>query len=108
MTLLKDLLISQVMAVAYDASRIAILKDYADHIWSVESDAYVILEHLTENNEEKELSDYGMLLWGNLNYNYNEATMGYHDNNKSDFGSISYKQRSWNDPHLSRLYGKSR
>lgn len=84
----------------YDASRIAILKRMADVIWSVNSDAYVILEHLTANTEEEVLSDYGMMLWGNMNHNYNEATMGYHDSGKSNFSGISYKSRGWNDPHL--------
>jgi hypothetical protein len=85
---------------AYDAARIAILKRMADQIWAADPDAYVILEHLADNAEEKALSDYGMMLWGNINYNYNEATMGYHDNNKSDFSWISYKKRGWSDPHL--------
>lgn len=85
---------------AYDAARIAILKRMADQIWAADPDAYVILEHLADNAEEKALSDYGMMLWGNINYNYNEAAMGYHDNGKSDFSWISYKKRGWNDPHL--------
>ncbi len=85
---------------AYDAARIVILKRMADEIWSVNPQAYVILEHFADNNEEKELSNYGMMLWGNTNYNYNEATMGYHDGGKSDFSWISYKKRGWNDPHV--------
>ncbi|MEN8201705.1 MAG: alpha-amylase family glycosyl hydrolase [Bacteroidota bacterium] len=85
---------------AYDASRIAILKRMADVIWSINPGTYVILEHLADNSEEKELAESGMLLWGNMNHNYNEATMGYHENNKSDFSGISYLQRQWNDPHL--------
>ena len=85
---------------AYDASRISILKRMADFIWSVNKNAYVILEHLAENSEETVLSNYGMMLWGNMNYNYNEATMGFNDSNKSDFSGISYKKRGWNDPHL--------
>lgn len=85
---------------AYDADRIAILKRMADHIWATDQDAYVILEHLADNAEEKVLSDYGMMLWGNINYNYNEATMGYHENGKSDFSWISYKKRGWSNPHL--------
>lgn len=85
---------------AYDASRISILKRMADAIWSVKSETYVILEHLADNSEERVLSDYGMLLWGNMNHAYNEATMGYHDNQKSDFSGISYKSRGWKDPHL--------
>ncbi len=85
---------------AYDADRISILKRMADRIWEADPDAYVILEHLADNAEEKVLSDYGMMLWGNINYNYNEATMGYHDDGKSDFSWISYKKRGWNHPHL--------
>lgn len=83
---------------AYDASRIAILKRMADHIWSVKPDAFVILEHFCFNSEEKELAEYGMMLWGNLNYAYNEATMGWISN--SNFSYISYKHRDWALPHL--------
>ena len=84
----------------YDQSRIDILERMADQIWNVDPDAYVILEHFADNSEEKVLSAYGMMLWGNLNYNYNEATMGYHDSGKSDFSWISYKTRGWSDPHV--------
>jgi glycosidase len=83
---------------AYDASRIAVLKRMADAIWAVNSDAYVILEHLTDNAEEFNLSNHGMMLWGNLNTAYSEATMGYMDN--SDFSMISYKERFWTEPLL--------
>lgn len=80
---------------AYDASRIAILKDYADFMWSVEDGAYVILEHLGANDEEKELAEYGMMLWGNLNHDYNEASMGY----SSNLSWADYQNRSWSVPH---------
>ncbi len=84
----------------YDQSRINILNDYADAAWSVNPDAYFILEHFADNSEEKVLSNNGMMPWGNLNYNYNEATMGYNENNKSNFSGISYQNRGWDDPHL--------
>ncbi len=84
----------------YDQSRINILKRMADKLWETDSSAYVILEHFAENSEEKVLSDYGMMLWGNLNYNYNEATMGYHTSGKSDFSPISYIKRGWSKPGL--------
>ena len=83
---------------AYDADRIRLLKRMADQQRVVDDSSYVILEHLAVNQEEQELSDYGMLLWGNYNYNYNEATMGYPDD--SDFSGMLYTQRNWNDPHL--------
>lgn len=88
------------LASSYDASRIAILKRMADQIWNVDSTVYVILEHFCDNSEEKELSNYGMMLWGNSNYNYNEATMGYHDSGKSDFSWGFYGTRGWTNPHL--------
>ncbi len=81
---------------AYDQSRINILERMANKIWQVDSTAYVILEHFAVNTEETVLANYGMMLWDNENYNYNEATMGY----VSNFSGISYKSRSWNSPNL--------
>jgi glycosidase len=83
---------------AYDASRIAILKRIYDKIRLVSSGALMICEHFASNIEEKELSDYGMFIWGNSNYNYSEAAMGYLNN--SDFSWVSSKTRGWNNPHL--------
>jgi len=84
----------------YDQSRIDILKRYADSAWSVNPNTYFILEHFADNSEEKELSNNGMMVWGNSNYNYNEATMGWHSGNQSNFSWISYQQRGWDDPHV--------
>jgi len=84
----------------YDADRIALLKRMADKIWEEKPDAAVIFEHLSENSEEKELANYGILLWGNINHNYNEGTMGYNDDGKSDFSWISYQKRGWNQPNV--------
>jgi 1,4-alpha-glucan branching enzyme len=89
---------------AYDASRIAILKRMADKIWTHSPDAYVILEHLSVNYEEKELAEYraaegkGMMLWGNLNYAYGQNAMGY--GSGSDISGIYYANRNWSVPHL--------
>jgi glycosidase len=85
---------------AYDPSRIAILRRMANEIWSFNEDAYVILEHLAGLQEEYELSLNGMLLWGNQNYRYGEAAMGYHDLDKSDFSGISYLEKGWTQPAL--------
>jgi glycosidase len=81
---------------SYDPSRIAILERMASQIWKVKPDAYVILEHFGPNNEEHELANYGMMLWGNNNYNYAEAAMGY----ASDLTSVSYLGRDWSVPNL--------
>jgi 1,4-alpha-glucan branching enzyme len=84
----------------YDLSRINLLKRMADKIWEVDSTAYIILEHFADNSEEIVLANYGMMLWGNMNHNYNEATMGYNESNKSDLTWGSYKARGWQKPHL--------
>jgi len=81
---------------AYDASRIAILKRMADRIWSLNPEAYIILEHFAPDAEEKELSGYGMMLWGNKNHDYCEAAMGY----TSDLTTASYLGRGWSVPNL--------
>ncbi len=80
----------------YDASRIAILKDYADVVWNINPNAYAIMEHFAVNTEEKELADYGMLFWNNMNYQYNEATMGYNN----DLTGADYQARNWSNPNL--------
>ncbi len=84
----------------YDASRIAILERIADEVWSYDSTSYLILEHFTDNVEEKELANNGFMLWGNSNHNYNEATMGYHGDSISDFSWGFYKRRGWTEPNL--------
>lgn len=81
---------------AYDASRIAIIKHIADEIWGVNPDAYVILEHWCDNSEEKELANYGCMLWGNITHDYQEAAMGY----PSFLSWGYYGSRGWNSPHL--------
>jgi glycosidase len=88
----------------YDASRIAILKRMSDVIWSHSPEAIVILEHFAENSEEKELVEYradegkGMMVWGNLNYAYNQNTMGF--SSDSGIGWIYYGNRGWSVPHV--------
>ncbi len=89
---------------AYDASRISILKRMADEIWENNPDAYVILEHLAVNQEEKELAEYradegkGMLLWGVMNHNYGQNTLGYTAD--SDVSWVYHGTRGWNAPHV--------
>ncbi len=80
-----------------DQSRINILTRMADKIWSHTPDAYVILEHFAANDEEIILAEYGMLLWGNLNYAYNQNTMGF--SSGSDITWIYHGTRGWSVPH---------
>ena len=60
----------------YDQSRVDILKGYADHIWSVNSDAVVIFEHLSDWDEEKVLAEHCIQLWRNVNHEYRTAVTG--------------------------------
>ena len=60
----------------YDQSRVDILKGYADHIWSVNDNAVVIFEHLSDWDEEKVLAQHGMQLWRNVNHEYRTAVSG--------------------------------
>ena len=46
----------------YDEDRITLIKRMADTIWTLHPDVYVILEHWADNNEEKILANYGMML----------------------------------------------
>lgn len=80
----------------YDASRIALLKRMKNELDKTDPTVYAILEHFADNNEETELANYGFFLWGNMNHQYNEASMGF----SSDFGWSSYKNRGWNNPQL--------
>ena len=81
---------------SYDASRIAIWKDYNNFIRSIDSTAYVILEHFADNSEEKALVNEGMLIWGNMNHEYNEATMGYN----SDLRGVLASHRGFSQRNL--------
>ncbi|MEP7318573.1 MAG: alpha-amylase family glycosyl hydrolase, partial [Panacibacter sp.] len=83
---------------AYDASRVATWKKYYGYMQTASSGSYCILEHFADNSEELELSNNGMMLWGNLNYNFNEATMGWLTN--SDFKWGIYTERGWSQPNL--------
>ena len=80
---------------AYQADRVAILKDYADYSWALDPTHYVIFEHLGSANEEKEWANYrynegkGVMMWGNMNHAFNELTMGY----TADISGIGHKSR---------------
>lgn len=84
----------------YDQERVDNLLRLREAVHSVNPEAYVILEHFADNDEETVLANDGMLLWGNLNYSYNEATMGWVTGDNSDLSWGYYGERGWNDPHL--------
>ena len=82
----------------FDQGRINIITDYYNHIKSVNSKAYMILEHFAENNEETVLANTGMLLWSAMHDRYKQVGMGWQSN--SDISWAFHGNRGWNYPNL--------
>ncbi len=83
---------------AYDASRVSIWKRYYDSLQIYSPGSYTILEHFADNTEEKLLADYGMLLWGNMNHNFTEASMGFVSTSNLEWGLST--ARGWSNQYL--------
>jgi hypothetical protein len=58
----------------------------------------VILEHLADNSEETVLANTGMMLWGKMTTEYEQASMGYSSNSNLSWGV--YTSRGWSQPRL--------
>ncbi len=86
----------------YDASRIYNIERMASKLWEYDPNAIMILEHLSENQEETELANYGLLLWGNGNGAYSQASMGWINDpqRSSDFSWYYYANRGWSQCNL--------
>ncbi len=83
---------------AYDAGRISTLKRMYDEIRTVDNSAYVILEHLGRDQEERELGNYGMMTWGIMHSQFKQNVLGF--SNNSDISRLDYKNRGWNFPNF--------
>jgi len=83
---------------AYDQSRIDIWKKYYGYMQTASVNSYCILEMFADDSEQKVESSAGMMLWGNANYNYNQATMGYRDG--WDFNYGLYTSHGFAQPNL--------
>ena len=83
----------------YDSQRISLLKEIAKNVWDTNEDGIVIFEHLSEDKEEKELAEHGVLMWSNGNYNYSENLMGYTSGSKSSLSWTYFKNRGWSVPN---------
>ncbi len=82
----------------FDQNRINLLKEYADHVWSIDDQSYVILEHFGPQNEEMQLAAHGMMLWGNHNHNFSQVAMGYPS--ESNFIGMDFRERGFSEPLL--------
>ena len=86
----------------YDASRVAIWKRYYDSMQLKSAGSYAVLEHFADNSEEIDLSNYGMMFWGNSNCNYSQAAQG---NASGPCGTWElrnniFTERGWSNPFL--------
>lgn len=67
---------------AYQADRVAVLKEYADYSWTLDNNHFVIFEHLGSDNEEQQWANYkigegkGIMMWGELTSKYAELAQG--------------------------------
>lgn len=85
----------------FDQPRINNLTRMYNEIREYDETAYVILEHFAPDSEEQVLVNHrldgsnanenGMLTWGNVTFQYGQATMGY-DN--SNFNRVTYRGRN--------------
>lgn len=80
----------------YDASRIAIWKDYNAYMKSIDPNLYVILEYFAVNQEETELVSQGMMMWNNLSGAGEQCTMGYASNPSWDISGLFYDRYGFN------------
>jgi hypothetical protein len=85
---------------SYQQDRVDVLKKYADDQWAADPEFIVIFEHLGGEQEEAEWANYrlnegkGIMLWGNMNGAYNEATMGFNSNGRSNLYNVLSESRS--------------
>jgi glycosidase len=79
----------------YDPSRVIIWKRYYDSMQAIAPGSYCILEFLGGDQEEAELTNYGMMPWGKQTDEYNENTMGQ-SGNKSIDRAYAFKRTGYN------------
>ena len=91
---------------AYQADRVAILKDYADYSWSLDPNHIAIFEHLGSSNEEQQWANYrigetpskGVLMWGESTYPYTQLMEGY--STGADISGIGHVSRGFTAKRL--------
>lgn len=81
---------------AYQADRVAILKDYADYSWSLDPTHYAIFEHLGSASEEQQWANYrinetpskGVMMWGEMTHAYTQLIEGFPQN--ADISAMNF------------------
>lgn len=91
---------------AYQADRVAILKDYADYSWGLDPNHIAIFEHLGASSEEQQWANYrigetpskGVLMWGESTYPYTQLIEGY--STGADISGIGHLSRGFTAKRL--------
>lgn len=78
---------------SYNPERVGYLKEYRDHIRSVDPDAVMICEHFVED-ENYDLGRADIKVWRNMNEAYSESLMGWM-NDKSNFEGVQDINVGW-------------
>ena len=91
----------------YDASRVAIWKDYNNTMRAIDPNFYVILEDFAGNQEEGELATQGMMTWGNMATPGEQATMGYPTGPVWDLSGLFYNGYGFSNPYALISYFES-
>ncbi len=80
----------------YDQSRIDLLNRMKSELHGTYPDAYMILEHLGNNDEEIVLANSGYMLWGIMHDQYKDAALGF----GGDLSNVAHSNRGWTYKHL--------
>ncbi len=91
---------------AYQADRVAILKDYTDYSWSLDPTHYTIFEHLGIDSEEQQWANYrinetpskGVMMWGEYTAPYSQLAEGYSTN--ADISRMNYTAHGFTEKRL--------
>ena len=90
-----------------DQDRVDILEEYYDQIKATNSNAYMIIEHFTDDPEEQTLAHYqtsllnyngGMMPWENKNIQYSQAIEGFKfglSGENTDFNGVNGWTKGW-------------
>lgn len=81
--------------------RVDVLKSYADYSWGLDPTHYTIFEHLGTDAEEQQWANYkisetpskGIMMWGIMNSQYNQLTMG--NNTSNDISRMNSTSRGF-------------
>lgn len=81
----------------FNQGRIDIWQNYYNKMQAVSNGSYCILEHFAADGEEYELTARGMMVWGKMNAEFNENTMGTSGNKSLD---RAYWRNRWNNDFI--------